>query len=567
MTRFLPPIPHALFRIRLVLLPALLLAVAARAEKPPLPDAVLNPLAPRPEAPALPEPGPPIDLDSYENPLLLFDGADAPAADPEWNTDLLPPLLPMPVEVPETPPEPTAEERRLLSLGARVAASVAAVRVWDKFGAPLATGVGSYVSPDGVLLTDAGLLHPEIAERVDYVTLQHADGTSSRVRGFYHVDLVTGIALLQAEETETLPIELAPGHDFSTEQDAHVLAVSEKRGLVLAGARVQADTAVTGLGWLNVRGEDSPGAVGSPVLDAEGRLIALVALAVPLKSWKNFALSADAAALLLREARAPLRPLTELPRRPGLREVTNDPAFVEAFRLLEQKRFAAALRKLLPLARRYPRSAECWALLGLNALHLNAGPEALNCQRKAVALDPKAGLYWHQLAVARLRAGPEAAPAADEDREALQLAVDQRPDDAQAWLLLAGHLAREGDLNSADDALRRTTLLAPDNARAHYLLACVRGKLGDHDGAQTAVRRSLSLAPDQADAWYYQGLLHQHRGEHAEAAKSLQRTVRLQPRHPQAWLNLAHAQRKAGRETEARQAILEHQKVRAQAAR
>ncbi len=567
MTRFLPPLPHALFRTLLVLLPTLLLASAASAEKPALPDAVLNPLAPRPDAPALPAPGPPIDLDSYENPLLLFESAGAPATVPDWDTDLLPPLLPEPVEVPEAVPEPTAEERRLLSLGARVAASVAAVRVWDKFGAPLATGVGSYVSPDGVLLTDAGLLHPEIAERVDYVTLQHADGTSSRVRGFYHVDLVTGIALLQAEETDTQPIELAPGHDFSSEQDAHVLAVSEKRGLVLAGARVQADAAVTGLGWLNVRGEDSPGAVGSPVLNAEGRLIALVALAVPLKSWKNFALPADAAALLLREARAPLRPLTELPRRPGLREVTNDPAFVEAFRLLEQKRFAAALRKLLPLARRYPRSAECWALLGLNALHLNAGPEALNCQRKAVALDPKAGLYWHQLAVARLRAGSEAAPAADEDREALQLAVDQRPDDAQAWLLLAGHLAREGDLTAADDALRRTTLLAPDNARAHYLLACVRGKLGDHNGAQTAVRRSLTLAPDQADAWYYQGLLHQHRGEHAEAAKSWQRTVRLQPRHPQAWLNLAHAQRKAGRETEARQAILEHQKVRAQAAR
>ena len=550
-----------------MVLPALLLAAGAGAEKPALPDAVLNPLAPRPDAPALPAPGPPIDLDSYENPLLLFEGAGPPATIPDWNTDLLPPLLPAPVDVPEAPPEPSLEEQRLLNLGARVAASVAAVRVWDKFGAPLATGVGSYVSPDGVLLTDAGLLHPEFAERVDYVTLQHADGTSSRVRGFYHVDLVTGIALLQAEETDTLPVELAPGHDFTSGQDAHVLAVSEKRGLVLAGARVQADAAVTGLGWLNVRGDDSPGAAGSPVLDAEGRVIALVALAVPLKSWKNFALPADAAALLLRETRAPLRPLNELPRRPGLREVTNDPGFVEAFRLLEQKRFAAALRKLLPLARRYPRSAECWALLGLTALHLNAGPEALNCQRKAVALDPKAGLYWHQLAVARLRAGPEAAKAADEDREALQLAVDQRPDDAQAWLLLAGHLARENDLTGAENALRRTTLLAPDNARAHYLLACVRGRLGDHDGAQTALRRSLSLAPDQAEAWYYQGLLHQHRGEHAEAAKAWQRTVRLQPRHPQAWLNLAHAQRKNGRETEARQAILEHQKVRAQAAR
>jgi tetratricopeptide (TPR) repeat protein len=559
--------PRALRWTASTALCALLGVAVLRAEKPALPDAVLNPLAPRPAtvSPTLPEPGPPIDLDHYENPLLLFDGAGGPPVDPAWKTDLLTPLAPMPEEEPA--PEPSAEEKRLLQLGARVAASVAAVRVCDKFGALLAIGIGSYVSPDGVLLTDAGLLHPEIAERVDYVTLQHADGTSSRVRGFYHVDLVTGIALLQSEESETEPIALAPGRDFTAEQEAHVLAVSEKRGLVLASARVQADAAVTGLGWLNVRGEDSPGAVGSPVLDAEGRLTALIALAVPLKNWKNFALPADAAALLLRETRAPLRPLTELPRRPGLREVTNEPAFAEAFRLLEQKRFTAALRKLLPLARRYPRSAECWALLGLNALHLNAGPEALNCQRKAVALDPTAGLYWHQLAVSRMRAGTEAPPAEDEDREALQLAVDQQPNDAQAWLLLAGHLARAGDLTAADDALRRTTLLAPENARAHYLLACVRGKLGDHDGAQTAVRRSLSIAPDQADAWFYQGLLQTQRGEHAEAAKSWQRTVRLQPRHPQAWLNLAHAQRKAGRETEARQAILEHQKVRVQAAR
>lgn len=560
------PKPHGT-GAALLLLFALLLADASHAEKPALPDAVLNPLAPRPAAPspALPQAGTPFDLDSYENPLLLFEGANPEP--PLWDEDLLTPLQPMPSEVTEPTQELSEEEQRLMALGARVAASMASVRVWDKFGAQLAAGVGSYVNTDGVLLTDAGLLHPEIAERVDYVTLQHADGSSSRVRGFYHVDLVTGVALLQAEEGDTQPLELAPGHDFTSEQAVHVLAVSEKRGLVLAGARIQADPALTGIGWLDVRGEDSPGAVGSPVLDEEGRMIALIALAVPLKNWKNFALPAEAAALELRQPRAPLRPLSELPRRPGLREVTNDPAFVEAFRTLEEKRFTTALRKLLQLTRRYPRSAECWALLGLNALHLGAGSEALNCQRKAVALDPKAGLYWHQLAVARLRAGPGLATAAGEDREALQLAVDQRPDDAQAWLLLAGHLAREGDLKGADDALRRTTLLAPENARAHYLLACVRGQLGDHAGAQIAVRRSLDLALDQAEAWYYQGLLQAHRGEHAEAAKSWQRTVRLQPRHPQAWLNLAHAQRKAGRETEARQAILEHQKVRAQAAR
>ena len=50
MTRIPPPTSHAPFRALLALLPALLLAPVANAEKPPLPDAVLNPLAPRPDA-------------------------------------------------------------------------------------------------------------------------------------------------------------------------------------------------------------------------------------------------------------------------------------------------------------------------------------------------------------------------------------------------------------------------------------------------------------------------------------------------------------------------------------
>lgn len=515
--------------------------------------------------PKLPESsGFPVDVNDYENPLLLFQGGprELPMAE-EPNPDLLPPISPyLPGESPpDIPDKPlTPDELRLRDLGMKIVSSVVGLRVWDSFGTQLASGVGCYVTRDGIILTDTGLLHPEIVEKIDYITVTGADGTNHRITGFYVADLSTGVALLQGERTETTPLEFATETDFRQEQRCHVLAMSEKRGLVLADATAQMDAALTGLGWLNVRGKDSPGGVGSPVVNDAGQMVGIVGMKVPLKSWMNFALPIEAAALELRKRRAPLQPITQLPRKPKLREVVLDPAFVRAFETLQAKRVEQAMRQFVALARKYPRSAECWALLGLSASYLGAAPEALNCQRKAVALDPKTGLYWHQLAFAKMREKPGTLPDTTEDREALELATEQRPNDALAWLLLASRRVRDGDLGSADDALRRVMLLAPNYSQAHYLSAYVKGRRKDYAGAQTAITQSLKLNPGYSEAWYYQGLLLDKTGDAEEAAKAYRNTVRLRPAHPDAWKNLAYALRKSGRHSEAREAFAEHTK-------
>lgn len=531
------------------------------------PAAVLDPITPAPAAePILPQQaGFPVDVNNYENPLLLFKGEkrDLPMVNDE-NLELLPPISPyLPGEKPPegSPEKPlTPQELELRSLGAKVAASVIGIRIWDEFGNQIGGGVGCFISRDGVILTDTGLLHPEIAEKVDYITTTGADGTNHKIAGFYIADLTSGVTLLQSETRETTPLELATDTDFSKERGCHVLAVSEKRGLVLADAKVQLDSALTGLGWLNLRGTDSPGAVGSPVLSKDGRVMAIVGMKVPLKSWMNFALPCDAAAFEIQKKRGPMQPLSKLPKTPKLREVADDPDFLAAFTTLQEKRVESAMRKLVQLTRKYPRSAECWALLGLSATYLGATPEALNCQRKAVALDPKAGLYWHQLAFAKLRESKNGLPETTEDREALELAVEQRPNDQLAWLLLASRQVRDGDLGQADDSLRRVTLLAPGYAQAHYLQAYVRGRLKDYEGAQAAISQSLKLNTGSSEAWYYQGLLFDKQKDYTEAAKAYRNTVRLRPTHPQAWLNLAYAYKKTGRASEAREAFLEHQK-------
>lgn len=531
--------------------------------KPSLSPRVLDPITRQvaePELPLLPM-NPEISVDEYENPLLLFKGQEQMPLTPAPGEGDFLPLIPEMEDEATVPSAPLSPAQQLLrDLGAKVVRSVVSVRVWDEYGVQLAGGIGCFVTDTGILLTDTGLLHPEIAEKVDYITVTSAGGSNYKVTGFYVADLTTGVTLLQSEQEKSVPLELAPGTSFQKEQPCHVLAYSEKRGLVLTDAQVQIDTAPTGLGWLNVRGKDSPGAVGSPVLNEKGQVMALVGMQVPLKSWMNFALSVDAAAFELRKKNEQLQPLEQLPKKPKMRQVVNDPAFHTAFESLQQRSLNKALHQFMTLTQKYPRSAECWALLGLSATYLGAGPEALNCQRKAAALDPKAGLYWHQMAVAGLRASASGNANSTENHEALVQATEQRPNDFLAWCLLAVSHLRAGDLNDAEDALRRVLLLAPDYPQAHFLSACVHGRRKDYAKAQSEITLCLKQASDHVEAWYYQGLLFEKAGELQAAVDAYRKTVRLNPAHPQAGKNLAYALKKAGRNTEARQAFQDYQK-------
>jgi tetratricopeptide (TPR) repeat protein len=499
-----------------------------------------------------------------EDPLSSYEQVadELPAAEALASADLLPPLAPFrPGYVPE-PEEPplTPDQLRLRGLGTKIVSSVVGLRVWDAYGTLLASGIGTYISRDGVVLTDPGLVHPEIADKIDSITVLGAAGQNERIIGFYVADLKRGLALFQSERKNSEPMEMRPGVDFRQEQSCHVVAMSEKRGLVLADATVQMDDTLLGLGWLNVRGQDSPGGVGSPIVDDDGRVIGLISMQVPLKSWMNFGLSIDAAVLATRKQLSEMQPLSALPKKPKLREVAADPAFTQAFELLQERRFQPAVTGFTRLVSDYPRNAECWALLGLAANAVGAKPEALNCQRKAVALDPDTGLYWHQLAMTKLRAGAATSAGADlkEDREALEQATEQRPNDALSWLLLASRQLQDGDLGSAQDSLKRLQLLAPNDAQAHYLQAYLHGKQKNYSAAQISISRALKLSPAAADAWYYQGLLLEREKNLEQAVKAYRNATKLRPQHRHAGKNLAYALRKLGREQEAKEAFQKH---------
>jgi tetratricopeptide (TPR) repeat protein len=460
---------------------------------------------------------------------------------------------------PDARPPAQPIDPKLLALATQTAGRVVGLRVWDGYGEELARGCGCFVTARGDVLTDLSLVRPSHARRIEYITVLTGSGERHRVTGFRWQDERSGLAILTTDATDTPFLTLQTRSDFSRQRPVRILALHEQRGVILADAVAFADASRSGEGWLNLRGDDSPGEPGSPVIDDRGEAVGLVALRVPARQWVNFGISLAAVAGDIEAAlKLPERPLARLDATSGQR-LANDERFLTAFQNLHAGRISTAVTQLLRLRQIYPRSAEVWALLGLACAKAGAAEEAHNCNRKAVALDPEVGQYWYQLGFdhGTLTDASQRSAAI----EALHRTVEQRPTDVPAWLMLAERQVVEGQFRNAEKSLLQLIKLRPQFAHALYLLSYTRGKLGDYSGAELAIRECLRQDKKSARAWFYLGLLLTKEKRFPEAVEALRATVEVAPQHPHAWLNLAVLQRRMGRITDAALAHAQHQRV------
>jgi tetratricopeptide (TPR) repeat protein len=468
-------------------------------------------------------------------------------------------IAPPPPAPPKKKAPPTPEQLKLMEVARKVARSVVALRAWDGFGQQLAEGCGFFIDENGAILTDLQLVHPEFAGRIEYITVATGSGTFHRITGYWAQDPKTGLTILQSDALATPFVHLRPDGDFSTEQPVSIVALSHQNGLSLADAKMKADRTAPGEGWLNLRGEDSPGEPGSPVIDAEGRVVAVISMRVPQGQWFNFGLPIIHILPVLEQmAKSSPQPLARLGRQ-SRAAARDDPGFLAAFQTLYTGQIVNGTSQLLLLLKRYPRSAEVWALLGLAYSKLGAREEALNCSRKAVALDPEVGKYWQQLAMGHLENGAQQAnPAA---REALERTVEEQPQDKIAWLLLAEQQILARQFAEAERSLLDVIKLEPDYAPASYLLGYVKIQRGEFAEAEALLKRCLQLDRKHARGWFLLALLHVRQQRLDEAAEAYRRLVALQPTHPHAWRNLALIERQLGHDTAALQAFERHQNL------
>ncbi len=562
---------------------------------PPHPEIGFNPTLP-PPPPTVDAAPPPASLwDEFTPSAALFpqSGPDSSitAEDIQLTSPAPPapaPLLFRPVTInPDPPPPASAADDRppesdpayapdpgapaggdpggngaLMQIVRRVAPAVLTITSWDEFGHPLAEGTGFFVSPRGHILTDPGIVHPQLGARIAYVTATTGTREHHRIEGVWVRDLEAGFALLQSAERQTPHLAIGATSPLAEEAPVTVLGLNEQRGLVLADAVAAPDLAISGRGWLRLSGEDSPGAPGSPIFDASGGVAGLISMSVPMDRWVSYGvpLAAVRAALANRSRDASTLTEIEALDGDGFLPVTQDNRFAAAVQELYEGSPKSAVRDLLKLTRRYPRSPELWAVLGVGWAELKRPDEARACHARAVALDPETGIYWRGLALSQ--AGQPVGEVADANRiEALEHALADRPADRVATRLLADRYLEAKRYREASDTLVDLIKIAPGDPDPYYLLGIARSKLGDIRAAEGAVQQCLRRDPRHGGAWFLLGLIHDKRGAADEALEAYTKATRYRPDHPHAWMNLAAAFKAAGDSAAARDAMQEHFRV------
>lgn len=128
----------------------------------------------------------------------------------------------------------------------------------------------------------------------------------------------------------------------------------------------------------------------------------------------------------------------------------------------------------------------------------------------------------------------------------------ETPRRADDWFERACMLEDAGDLDAAEEALRRALDLEPHHVAAVINLGNLRYRRGDVDGARRQYEQALAIAPDRAEGYYNVGFLLLDGGDPRAAVPLLHAALDRDPEFPDAYYNLALAYERLGRFDRAR---------------
>ncbi|MEO0606272.1 MAG: tetratricopeptide repeat protein, partial [Myxococcota bacterium] len=251
--------------------------------------------------------------------------------------------------------------------------------------------------------------------------------------------------------------------------------------------------------------------------------------------------------------RSPTRPTTMAAASPGPSEV----AFVEVLAAIVHVRAGAPDRALEACDRALaqdPRLAEVHFQRGQCLEALARYPEAVPAYREATRLEPADGAARYALAKLLLRGGQT-----DSGVEELTELGRQFPGDHFVWRDLVQIHRQAKDWGPARQCAERWLAVARDDDMAWHHYATILEAIDEPQKALVARERTVELAPDHALHWSNLGVHHARRGRFEQAELDLRKAVELDPAHAPSWRNLAQVRleldRPADAESSARKAV------------
>jgi tetratricopeptide (TPR) repeat protein len=132
-----------------------------------------------------------------------------------------------------------------------------------------------------------------------------------------------------------------------------------------------------------------------------------------------------------------------------------------------------------------------------------------------------------------------------------QMALDNKPDYAEAHYNLANVLVKRGQADAAMTHFRTALEIRPDYAEAHNNFGLALADRGEADEAMAHYRKALEIKPDFASAHYNLGLVLAHRGEMEEAMVHYRKALEIEPDYAEAHNNFGKALADRGQADEA----------------
>ena len=182
-----------------------------------------------------------------------------------------------------------------------------------------------------------------------------------------------------------------------------------------------------------------------------------------------------------------------------------------------------------------PESAEAQADLGSWYAQQEDWSKAIACYQKALALNPKLGQVYRNLAKVLTQVGKEV-----EATESWYQGLRLEPEavDAQQHLKVGNSLSEQGKVKQAVVCWQQAIKLQPDLSEAYHRLGEVLVKTSNVDKAITVYRKAVENNTADAESWYQLAEISTNQENWQQALKCYQEVIKLRPNFAQGYHRL-----------------------------
>ena len=411
-------------------------------------------------------------------------------------------------------------ETDLTELVKNIQPAVVTVVAYDVNGNVANLGTGFFVSKEGHLITNYHVLFGKFSAEI-----KTAEGGTYRIK--------TIIAQNQATDLLKVGVDI-PADSFRwlevSDEPAliaqHVVVVGSPMGLEqsVSDGIISSVREIPGVGtFYQISAPISPGSSGSPVVNMNGKVVAVATFQFVQGQNLNFAIASQSIRQL--QANQAGRSLSEWTfNQSNQKAVLTEELCRKGFSFSINGQDQKALEYFKKAAEKDPNSTTAWYGLGYCYAGQNSYTDAIAAYRHAIQTNPTNAISYFHLGNYLSKLGRY-----DEAIETIKQAVLINPEFEEAYFNLGIIYLKTGRLEEGKEAFQNVIRINPGSKTAHYNMAVTCTSLGQYEEAVEAFQKAISIQPDFTEAHFNLGVVYGELGNSQDELEEYKQAIRTNP--------------------------------------